>query len=143
MRQGQYTITSRDVYEYAAGFFQRHLRLMDHGPECTAGVLLAVLYYACARTSSLAAACASLRDAPSDTAARSASLATLPAISELQRRLNRALQGDLLGALRRRPQPPAVDLTLVPYHGEHLHNPDEVYRSAAKGVAGQDVGAGL
>jgi len=133
MRQGQYTITSRDVYEHAAGFCQRHLRLTDHGPKCTASVLLAVLFYACARISSLAAACASLRDAPSDTAIRNALLATLPAINELQRRLNRALQGDLPRALRRRRQPLAVDLTLVPYHGEHLHDPKEVYRSQAKG----------
>ena len=132
MRQGQYTITARDVYEYAAGFCQRHLRLKDHGPKCTASVLLTLLFYACARISSLAAACAALRDAPSDTAARNALLATLPRINELQRRLNRALQGDLPKALRRRRQPLAIDLPLVPYHGEHLHDPKEVYRSAAK-----------
>ena len=132
MRQGQYTITSRDVYEHAAGFCQQHLRLKDHGPKCTAGVLLTVLFYACARISSLAAACRALRDAPSDTAARNALLATLPRIHELQRRLNRALQGDLPKALRRRRQPLAIDLTLVPYHGEHLHDEREVYRSQAK-----------
>jgi Transposase DDE domain len=132
MRQGQYTITSRDVYEHAAGFCQRHLRLKDHGPKCTASVLLTVLFYACARITSLAAACSALRDAPSDTAARNALLATLPRINELQRRLNRALRGDLPKALRRRRQPLAIDLTLVPYHGEHLHDPKEVYRSAAK-----------
>src|SRR5262249_8704107 len=108
MRQGQYTITSRDVYEHAAGFCQQHLRLKDHGPKCTAGVLLTVLFYACARISSLAAACGALRDAPSDTAARNALLATLPRIHELQRRLNRALQGDLPKALRRRRQPLAI-----------------------------------
>src|SRR5205823_3821606 len=56
----------------------------------------------------------------------------LPAFAELQRRLNRALQGDLPDALRRQRQPLAVDLTLIPYHGQHLHDPNEIYRSQAK-----------
>jgi putative transposase len=62
----------------------------------------------------------------------SALLATLPQISELQRRLNRALQGDLPKALRRRRQLLAVDLTLLPYHGEPQKNTNEVYRGQAK-----------
>jgi putative transposase len=132
MRQGQYTITSRDVHQYAATFCQRHLKLKDHGPKCTAGLMLTILFYAAARISSLAAACSALLKAPSDTALRHALLATLPQTHELQRRLNRALQGDLPKALRRRRQPLAIDLTLLPYHGEHLHEPNEVYRSAAK-----------
>jgi putative transposase len=73
---------------------QKHLRLKSHGPKCTAGRLWAVLLYAASRVSSLAAACAALRDAPSDSAAHDALLATLPELAELQRRVNRALQGD-------------------------------------------------
>src|SRR5207247_4558227 len=46
--------------------------------------------------------------------------------------LNRALQGDLPQALRRRRQPLAIDLVLIPYHGEPLRDVDEVYRSKAK-----------
>jgi putative transposase len=106
--------------------------LADHGPKCTAGVLWAVLFYAAARITSLAAACAALRDAPSDTAVHDALLATLPAFAELSRRLNRALQGDLPKALRRRRQPLACDLTLIPYHGQPLHDDNEVYRGKAK-----------
>jgi putative transposase len=94
--------------------------------------LWAVLFYACARVTSLAAACAALRDAPGDSAAHDALLATLPASAELQRRLNRALQGDLPRGLRRRRQPIACDLTLIPYHGQPLHDANEVYRSQAK-----------
>lgn len=132
MCQRKYTITSRDVYEHAAGFCQQHLRLKDHGPKCKAGILLTLLFYAAARISSLAAACAALRDAPSDTAVRNALLATLPQTNELPRRINRALQGHLPKCLRRRRQPLAIDLVLLPYHGEHLHNPNEVYRGAAR-----------
>ena len=133
MRRPQYTITAQAIHEHAAALCQKHLRLQGHGPKCTAPTLLSLLLYAAARLTSLAAACASLSKAPSDTAVRTALLATLPAINELQRRLNRALQGDLPRALRRRRQPLAIDLTLLPYHGEPLHDASEVYRSQAKG----------
>src|SRR5438105_15432819 len=102
MRQRQYMLTPRHVHEHAAYLVQQHVRLRDHGPKSRAWVLWTVLFYAASRITSLAAACAALRDAPSDTAAHDALLATLPNQAELQRRLNRALQGDLPRALRRR-----------------------------------------
>ena len=132
MRQSHYTLTPGTVRAHTQLLCQKHLRLADHGPKCTAGLLWAVLLYAASRISSLAAACASLRDAPSDSACHDALLATLPALAELQRRVNRALQGDLPRGLRRRRQPLAIDLHLVPYHGQPLRDPDEVYRSAAR-----------
>ncbi len=132
MRRQQYTITSSAIHEHAAALCQKHLCLKDHGPKCTALTLLTLLFYAAARLASLAAACASLSKAPSDTAVRTALMATLPLLHELQRRLNRALQGDLPPALRRRRQPLAIDLTLLPYHGQPLHDANEVYRSQAK-----------
>jgi putative transposase len=73
-----------------------------------------------------------LRDAPSDEAARLALIATLPDFAELQRRLNAALAGDLPRPLRRRPQRLAADLVLIPFHGQPLADPDEIYRSQAK-----------
>ena len=89
-------------------------------------MLLTVLFYAAARITSLAAACKALLGAPSYQASHDALLATLPPTHELQRRLNRALQGDLPQALRRRRQPVAIDIHLIPYHGEPLHTEDEV-----------------
>jgi putative transposase len=131
MRSPYSTITPGAVQARTQSVLQTHLRLKDHGPKCRAGVLWTVLLYAAARITSLAAACAALRDAPSDTAAHDALLAGLPAFAELQRRLNRALQGDLPKALRRR-QPMAIDLTLIPYHGQHLHDANEIYRGQPK-----------
>jgi len=133
MRTYHCTITAIDIQVFAELLLQKYLRLKDHGPKCRAMRLWTVLLYAAARICSLAAACAALADAPSDTAAHDALLAGLPTFAELQRRLNRALQGDLPAALRRRRQPLAIDLTLIPYHGRHLRDPDEVYRSQAKG----------
>jgi len=132
MRQPQYTLTPAQVHAYANAQLRTHLRLADHGRKCTASVLLTVLLYAASRITSLAAACAALRNAPSDSAAHDALLATLPHLLELQRRLNRALQGDLPHALRRRRQAIAVDLVLTPYHGQPLKDVNEVYRSQAR-----------
>ena len=132
MRQNQYTITPRAIHHHAAQLCQRQLHLQDHGPKCTAFNLLTVLFYAAARLISRAAACASLRDAPSDSAVHAALMAILPETHELQRRLNRVLQGDLPKSLRRRRQPLATDLVLIPYHGEPLADPSEVYRGQAK-----------
>lgn len=132
MRHRQYTLTPRHVHGHATHLIQKHVRLRDHGPKSRAWVLWTVLCYAASRITSLAAACAALRDAPSDTAAHDALLATLPNRAELQRRLNRALQGDLPHALRRRRQPLAVDLTLLPYHGQPQKDLSEVFRSQAK-----------
>src|SRR5438270_5980120 len=132
MRTRQYTLTPRHVQAHAARLCQRHLRLRDHGPKCTAGTLLTLLFYAAARLTSLAAACKALVKAPSYQASHDALLATLPPIHQLQLRLNRALQGDLPKALRRRRQPIAIDLHLIPYHGSTLHAEDEVYRGKAK-----------
>jgi hypothetical protein len=132
MRTSQYTLTARDVQAHTAHLCQKHLRLRDHGPKCTAGMLLTVLCYAAARMASLSAACKALLGAPTYTAVHTALLATLPHLPELQRRVNRALQGDLPKALRRKPQPLAIDLHLVPYHGHYLHDEKEVYRSQAK-----------
>ena len=58
MRPPQYTITRRTVHVYAEYVCQRYIRLKDHGPKCKASVLWAVLFWAAARISSLAAACA-------------------------------------------------------------------------------------
>ncbi|HWT83497.1 MAG TPA: transposase [Candidatus Methylomirabilis sp.] len=132
MRRPQYTITARAIHHHAAQLCQQQLRIQDHGPKCRAVTLLMLLFYAAAHVTSLAATCGSLSAAPSDSAVRAALLATLPEINELQRRLRRALQGDLPHALRRRRQPLAIDLTLIPYHGEPLEDPSEIYRGQAK-----------
>src|SRR5512143_3394301 len=44
----------------------------------------------------------------------------------------RARAGRLPKAWRRRPQRLAIDLTLIPYHGEPFRDPEEVYRGLAK-----------
>jgi putative transposase len=132
MRQRQYTLTRDHVHAHAGELLTRHLRLRDYGRVCPVPVLLAVLFAACARLSSLYETCRRLLKAPGDETVRRALFATLPDFAELQRRLNRALQADLPKALRRRRQPIAIDVVLLAYHGKPQDQEAEVYRGRAR-----------
>jgi hypothetical protein len=127
-----YTITRATVQQHAAQLLQTCLRLRDHSPACTAGVFLHVLFTACSRLGSLSAACWSLATAPCRETIRQATLKALPSRNDLLRRLNRALTVEVPRLLRRRPQQVAIDLVLIPYHGQPMLDLKEVYRSQAK-----------
>jgi len=133
MRSGtEYSITSQEVHDRTAGTLQKHVRLTDHGPKCTASVVLTVLLYAASRITSVFDACGRLKAAPSDQAVRDALRATLPPIDETQRRLNAGLAADVPKVLRKRRYPMAIDLTLIPYHGEPYRSVEEIYRGEPK-----------
>src|SRR4030067_3512027 len=95
-------------------------------------VLRQILLVAAARVVSLFAACRDLADAPSDKTIRNALAATLPEIAELERRLNLALVTRLPKALRRKSRMLAIDLTLIPYHGQPAYDAKEIFRGAPK-----------
>jgi putative transposase len=122
------SISAAEVHQYAASLIQRYLKLRDFGQRCTASIMITVLLYAASRVVSISNACARLAKAPSDETFRQALLATLPQWAQLQRRLNRALAADLPQALLKRPQPIAIDIHEIPYHGEPLRESNEVRR---------------
>jgi putative transposase len=138
MRLGQFTIDGQDVEQCAAEILGNALELKDHGHKCRASVLLHLLLYAAARITSLFDACGRLKNVPKDDAVRKALVATLPEIDKLQRQLNAALRDTLPRSLRRHLSTGkgkwrlAIDLTLIPYHGEPLLDHREVYRGEAK-----------
>src|SRR3990170_9137289 len=84
----KYNIRSREVHDHTAGTIQKHVGLADHGPKCTASVVISILLYAASRITSVFDACQRLAAAPSDQALRDALRATLPPINDLERRLN-------------------------------------------------------
>jgi putative transposase len=131
LRVVEYTITRSAVQQHAAQLIRSCLRVGDYSARCTAAVMLHVLFAACSRACSLSAACWSLATAPSRETVRKAWLSWLPAREELLRRLNRALADEVPRALRRRDQQVAIDLVLIPYHGQPLLDICEVYRSQA------------
>src|SRR4051795_7539791 len=132
MRPNHHTLDRRQVHRAAAEHLQAHLQFKDYKRKTSAKVLWSLLLAAAARITSLSDACQRLRDAPSDETARKALLATLPDYAELQRRLNAALAGHLPKILRKRPQRLAIDLTLIPYHGQPFRDLAEIYRGQAK-----------
>ena len=129
---GQYIITKDEVYGYANHWLSLSLKLEYEGTKCTASTLLQILLIAAARTVSIFAACRDLADAPTDQTIYNALQASLPEITELERRLNRSLCTKLPKALFRKSRRIAIDLTLIPYHGQPHQNEKEIYRSAPK-----------
>jgi putative transposase len=127
-----YTITRGSVRQHAAELLRTHLRLRDFSPLCTVRVVLSVLFCACSRLCSLTAACFSLEGAPSRETVRKAVLRDLRSRDDLLRRLNRALSCEIPRTLRRREQQVACDLILIPYHGQPMLEPAEIYRGQAK-----------
>jgi Transposase DDE domain len=122
----------RKVHRLAADHLQAHLKFQDYKRKTSAQVLWSLLLAAAARITSLSDACQRLDEAPSDETARQALLATLPDSATLQRRLNAALAGHLPKALRKHLQLVAIDLTLIPYHGQPFRDVAEISRGQAK-----------
>src|SRR5438270_13347065 len=132
MRPKNYTLDRRQVHRAAAEHLQAHLQFKDYKRKTSAQVLWSLLLAAAARITSLSDACQRLDDVPSDETARKALLATLPDYAVLQRQLNAALAGHLPKSLRKHLQLLAIDLTLIPYHGQPFRDLDEFYRGHAK-----------
>jgi hypothetical protein len=132
MRPDHHTLDRNQVHRLAAQHLQAYLNFQDYKRKTSAQVLWSLLLAAAARITSLSDACGRLRDVPCDETARKALLATLPDYAALQRQLNAALAGHLPKTLRQHLQRLAIDLTLIPYHGQPFLDPGEVYRSQAK-----------
>jgi len=127
-----YIITKEEAHGYAENWLGTALRLEYQGYKCTTSVILQILLIAASRVVSVFAACRDLADAPSHQTIRDALAATLPPIGELEKRLNRALVTDVPRALYRKSRMVAIDLTLIPYHGQPAVDKKEIYRSKAK-----------
>ncbi len=130
--QTEYIITKSEVHAYAKDWLGTALRLEYQGYKCSSSTLLQILLIAAARVVSVFAACRSLADAPTDQTIRNALAATLPEMAELERRLNLALVARMPKALRRKSRMLAIDLTLIPYHGQPACDVKEIFRGEPK-----------
>jgi hypothetical protein len=134
MRKSTTALTPAQVYRFALDFCQPHLDFRGKG-KVTATVLLTVLFAAAARVSSISETCRRLRDAPCEETYANALYAELFCLEQLKSKINAAFRAHLPRALRRerkRPLRVAVDLTLIPYYGEHALDCDEIYRGQRK-----------
>jgi putative transposase len=126
-------IGSGEVYSWAQEHLLRAKLVKDHGPRCTAAVVLGIVLRAAAQSISVCAACRDLAKAPSDHAVLTALEEGLPkTLPVLERRLNEALTGELPRNLRRRAWQVAIDWHLVPYYGQPYRSRNEICRSQPK-----------
>jgi hypothetical protein len=132
MRPSHHTLSRKQVHRSATRHLQNYVPMRDYKRKVTAQTLWAVLLVAATAVTSIHAACQRLEDLASEETIRKALIASMPEFVELQRQLNRALAGRLPRTLRRRSQRLAIDLTLIPYHGAHFRDENEIYRSQAK-----------
>jgi putative transposase len=128
----QCTRTSAHVQHQAASWLRHALRLRDYRSAGTVSTLLAVLFCACCRLCSLAAAVRGLLRVPSYETVRQALHHNLTGLDELERRLHHALTQRLPGRLDRCRHRLASDLVLLPYHGQPAQQADELYRGQAR-----------
>ena len=134
MRESTDPLTPARVYRCAIDFCQPHLDLRGKG-KVTATVLLTVAFAAAARCSSIHETCSRLRDAPCDDTYAHALYANLFCLEELKRKVNAAFRAHLPRALRRKRKRPLrliIDLTLLPYYGQHSLDNPQIYRGQAK-----------
>jgi hypothetical protein len=126
------TLFANEVHDQAAGVVQRFIHIDDHGPTCTARVLISVLFFAAACQKTINYACKRLSRAPTSQAARIALLATLPESQRLELRFNEAFASQVPKTARKRSRPIAIDLTLIPYYGEPKTDKRELRGGEAK-----------
>ena len=132
MRRHQHTLTATEVQHLTHQLLVPLLGPWPAVRQCTVRAVTALLTYAAARLTSLADACAQLRNAPDADTVLGHLARQLIDRATLDRRLGRVLTTTLPRALRRGQWIVALDTTLIPYHGQPLADPSEVFRSQPK-----------
>jgi len=127
-------LRSQQVLNALINIVRPYLPLDLRNTRMTADDILAVLGYASAHRISMDAACHELEDAPSANRLREVLAAALPDRTTLQRALNTILRAQTPRFVKKgkRAYYVAIDLTLIPYHGEYYEDEKEVMRSQAK-----------
>jgi Transposase DDE domain len=134
MRKSTTPLTPARVYRFAIDFCQPHLDFRGKG-KVTATILLTVLFAAAARVSSISETCRRPAGAPGETTYANALYAELFCLEQLKRKVNAAFRAHLPRALRRKRKRPLrviIDLTLLPYYGQHPLDSREIYRGQRK-----------
>lgn len=125
---------SQQVLQTLIYIMRRYLPLELRQTRITAEDIYAVLGYASTNRTSVDAACQELQDAPSGNRLREVLGQALPDRAKLQRALNQMLRAQTPRFVKRgkRSYYIAIDLTLIPYHGECYMDENEIVRSQAK-----------
>ena len=127
-------LRSQQVLNALINIVHPYLPLDLQNTRITAEDIIAVLGYASTHRISMDAACHELEAAPSANRLREVLAEALPDRVTLQRALNTILRAQIPRSIKKgkRAYYVAIDLTLIPYHGEYYEDEKEVMRSQAK-----------
>ena len=127
-------LRSQQVLNALIAIVRRYLPLDLQNTRITAEDIIAILGYASAHRISMDAACHELQEAPSANRLREVLAQALPDRAILQRALNTLLRAQIPCFVKKgkRAYSLAIDLTLIPYHGEHYADEKEIVRSQPK-----------
>jgi len=127
-------LRSQQVLSALIAIVRPYLPLDLRNTRITADDIIAILGYASANRVSMDAACHELKEAPSANRLREVLTQALPDLATLQRALNRILRAQTPRFVKKgkRAYYIAIDLTLIPYHGECYEKEKEIVRSQAK-----------
>jgi len=127
-------LRSQQVLNALIAIVRRYLPLDLRDTRITVEDLIAVLGYASAHRISMDAACHELKAAPSANRLREVLAQALPGRAILQRALNMLLRAQTPRFVKKgkRAYYIAIDLTLIPYHGEPYADEKEIVRSQPK-----------
>ncbi len=125
---------SEQVLQALMNILRHYLPLDLQSTHITPEDVLAVLSYASVHRASIEQACQELAEAPSGNRLREVLAQALPERSVLQRQLNTLLRAQLPRPVRKakRTFSLALDITLIPYHGQPAQDAGEVLKAQAK-----------
>jgi putative transposase len=128
------TIRSEQVLNAFVEVVRKNLPLDLKNTRITAEDILYVLAYANVHRLSIESACLELQNAPSGNRLREVLVEALPDRAGMQRRLNCIFRQQLHPSVWKckRNFNVAIDLTLIPYHGQPYEDKKEIVRSAPK-----------
>jgi putative transposase len=128
------TIRSEQVLNAFVEVVRKNLPLEMKNTRITAEDIIYVLAYANLHRMSIESACLELQDAPSGNRLREVLVEALPDRTGMQRMLNSMFRQQLHPSVwtYKRDFNIAIDLTLIPYHGQPYEDKKEIVRSLPK-----------
>ena len=131
-------LSSDKLRQFALDALLQHVQLHINGTKCTLETVSDLILKASAARTSLSDVCDNTPGAPSGTATLGHLHEALPHnlghLWHLEANLNGVLVANLKPRQLRVRCDVAIDLVLVPYHGEPTQNPEELRRSEAREV---------
>lgn len=133
---GLITLTSEELLDFALETLLKHVRLHINGEKCTLENVFELILKASASQTSVSDVCDDTPGAASGTTVLSQLHQALPQglgqLWRLEAKLNDALVANLTARMRRVRCDIAIDLVLIPYHGQPAKDEQEIRRGQAR-----------